>query len=96
MIMSVFVHKIKDIRGHRHMQITEMKAKVNTMEDIKTFVSYLNQFPGDVDVSSAQYVVDGKSILGVFSLDLEKPLTVKFHGEVAPELQAKLDEFKCS
>ena len=66
------------------MQITEMKAKVNTMDDIKKFVSYLNQFPNDVDVSSAQYVVDGKSILGVFSLDLERPLTVKFHGEVAP------------
>ena len=45
------------------MQITEMKAKVNTMDDIKKFVSYLNQFPNDVDVSSAQYVVDGKSIL---------------------------------
>ena len=49
------------------MQITEMKAKVNTMDDIKKFVAYLNQFPNDVDVSSAQYVVDGKSILGVFS-----------------------------
>ena len=54
------------------MQITEMKAKVNTMDDIKKFVAYLNQFPNDVDVSSAQYVVDGKSILGVFSLNLEK------------------------
>ena len=42
------------------MQITEMKAKVNTMDDIKKFVAYLNQFPNDVDVSSAQYVVDGK------------------------------------
>lgn len=76
------------------MQITEMKAKVNTMEDIKEFVAYLNQFPNDVDVSSAQYVVDGKSILGVFSLDLEKPLTVKFHGEVAPELKEKLARFE--
>ena len=45
------------------MQITEMKAKVNTMEDIKSLVAILNQFPGDVDVSSAQYVVDGKSSL---------------------------------
>ncbi len=76
------------------MQITEMKAKVNTMEDIKTFVSYLNQFPNDVDVSSAQYVVDGKSILGVFSLDLEKTLTVKFHGEISAELEEKLAQFK--
>ena len=30
------------------MQITEMKAKVNTMDDIKKFVSYLNQFPNDL------------------------------------------------
>lgn len=78
------------------MQLIEMKAKVNTMEDIKEFVFLLNQFPNDVDVSSAQYVVDGKSILGVFSLDLEKPLTVKFHGEVAPELNEKLARFKCA
>ncbi len=75
------------------MKITEIKAKVNTMEDIKTFVTYLNQFSGDVDVSSAQYVVDGKSILGVFSLDLEKPLTVKFHGEIPSELEEKLAPF---
>ena len=66
------------------MQITEMKAKVNTMDDIKKFVAYLNQFPNDVDVSSAQYVVDGKSILGVFSLNLEKPLTVKFQWAAFP------------
>lgn len=76
------------------MQITEMKAKLNTMEEIKIFVTYLNQFPNDVDVSSAQYVVDGKSILGVFSLNLDMPLTVKFHGEVSPELMEKLNQFK--
>lgn len=76
------------------MQITEMKAKVGTMDDIKQFVYLLNQFEGDVDVSSAQYVVDGKSILGVFSLNLDRALTVKFHGEVPAELQAKLDKYK--
>ena len=77
------------------MQITEMKAKVNTMEDIKSLVAILNQFPGDVDVSSAQYVVDGKSILGVFSLDLEKPLTIKFHGEIPDDIDGKLAQYKC-
>ena len=76
------------------MQITEMKARVGTMDDIKQFVYLLNQFEGDVDVSSAQYVVDGKSILGVFSLNLDQPLTVKFHGEVPAELQEKLDKYK--
>lgn len=77
------------------MQFTEVKVKINTMEDIKNFVTYLNDFPNDVDVSSAQYVVDGKSILGVFSLDLEKPLSVKFHGEPTPELKDKLAQFVC-
>ena len=37
------------------MQITEMKAKVNTMDDIKKFVAYLNQFPNDVDFPSTTY-----------------------------------------
>ncbi|MGN0396153.1 MAG: HPr family phosphocarrier protein [Coprococcus sp.] len=76
------------------MQITEMKAKLNTVEEVKTFVAYLNQFPNDVDVSTSQYVVDGKSILGVYSLSLALPLTVKFHGEVSPELMDKLNQFK--
>ena len=76
------------------MQMTEMKVKVNTMDDIKNFVYLLNQFENDVDVSSAQYVVDGKSILGVFSLDLDKELTVKFHGEVPAELQEKLKPYE--
>lgn len=75
------------------MKITEMKAKLNTMEDIKDFVFILNEFENDVDVSSAQYVVDGKSILGVFSLDLDKELTVNFHGDVSDELKEKLSPY---
>ncbi len=71
------------------MEPTKISVKLNTMDDIKNFVFILNEFPGDVDVSSAQYVVDGKSILGVFSLDLDKALTVTFLGEVAPELMEK-------
>jgi phosphotransferase system HPr-like phosphotransfer protein len=77
------------------MQITEMNVKINTMEEIKTFVTYMNEFPNDVDVSSSQYVVDGKSILGLFSLSLDKVWTVKFYGELSAELQDKLAQFKC-
>ena len=55
------------------MQITEMKAKVNTMDDIKKFVAYLNQFPNDVDVSSAQYVVDAMMVFTTFFLLTRPP-----------------------
>lgn len=76
------------------MQMTEKKVKLNTMDDIKNFVYLLNEFENDVDVSSAQYVVDGKSILGVFSLDLDKALTVRFHGELSAEYQEKLKPYE--
>ncbi len=55
-----------------------MTAKIllDNMEKVKNFVSLAMTKDYDVDLISGKYVVNGKSIMGVFSLDLTKPLMV--------------------
>ena len=49
---------------------------LNSIMDVKEFVNIVNRFPYEIDLSSSRYVVDAKSIMGIFSLDLSKPIKV--------------------
>lgn len=62
-----------------------------TVEDAKAFVSAASKCDFDIDVFYNRVVIDAKSILGVLSLDLRKPLTVEYNGENA-EFEAFLSE----
>ena len=50
-------------------------------DNVKNFVSLVNRYPYDMDLRSGRYVVDAKSILGIFSLDLSKPIDLNIHAE---------------
>ena len=50
-------------------------------QNIKSLVSIINKYPYDIDLRSGRYVVDAKSILGIFSLDLSKPIELNIHSE---------------
>ena len=50
-------------------------------QNIKSLVSIINKYPYDIDLRSGRYVVDAKSILGIFSLDLSKPINLNIHAE---------------
>ena len=58
-----------------------MKIKLDSIEAVKTFVNKVNLYSGDVDIVSGRYTIDAKSIMGIFSLDLTKPLTVVIHNK---------------
>ena len=59
-----------------------MKISINTIEKAKEFVSICSKYnDGDVLVKQNQYVVDGKSILGIFSLNLVEPVKVIMDSE---------------
>ncbi|HIT65186.1 MAG TPA: HPr family phosphocarrier protein [Candidatus Ventrimonas merdavium] len=61
-----------------------MKEKVirlATVDEVKAFVSAAMKCDFDIDVCYNRIVIDGKSILGVFSLDLRNDLVVRLHGE---------------
>ena len=47
---------------------------LTSINDVKTFVNIVNNYEFDVDLVSGRYVVDAKSIMGIFSLDLSKPI----------------------
>lgn len=62
-----------------------MKIKLDSIEAVKTFVNKVNLYSGDVDIVSGRYTIDAKSIMGIFSLDLAKPLTVVVHDKSEEE-----------
>lgn len=51
--------------------------KLETIEDVKDFVSIMAQFKGYFDLASGRYVVDAKSVMGIFSMDLSRALELR-------------------
>lgn len=54
---------------------------LNTINDVKTFVNIVTKYDFEVDLTSGRYVIDAKSIMGIFSLDLSKPIKLEAHCE---------------
>jgi phosphotransferase system HPr-like phosphotransfer protein len=54
---------------------------LKSINDVKDFVNIANKYDFDVDMTSGRYVVDAKSIMGIFSLDLSKSIKVEAHTE---------------
>jgi phosphotransferase system HPr-like phosphotransfer protein len=62
-----------------------LTIKLDTVEKVKGFVNMVAPLEGDIDLAGDRYVVDAKSIMGIFSLDLSKPLTLTIHNPAAAE-----------
>ena len=58
---------------------------LNTVEKVKGFVNTISPLDGDFDLVSDRYVVDAKSIMGIFSLDLSKALRLDIHNDAVAE-----------
>jgi phosphotransferase system HPr-like phosphotransfer protein len=58
---------------------------LDTIDKVKSLVAILSPVEGDFDLVSDRYVVDAKSIMGIFSLDISKPLRLDIHSEAAAE-----------
>ena len=56
---------------------------LHSIDDVKRFVNTVNRYDFDVDLTSGRYVVDAKSIMGIFSLDLSKPIKVEVYSDDA-------------
>ena len=72
----------------------KVNVLLSTIVDVRDFVNAVVAFRGDVDLASGRYVVDGKSNMGIFSLDLLHPIEMTIHGEAgADELLARIERF---
>jgi phosphotransferase system HPr-like phosphotransfer protein len=72
----------------------EVEIRLSLPEDIKEFVKVTMKYPFDIDLLSGRYVVDGKSILGIFSLDLKEPIKVRMHCDDCDSLIQELEPYK--
>lgn len=64
---------------------------LSTINDVKAFVNTVVKYDFDVDLISGRYAIDAKSIMGIFSLDLSKSITLEAHTE---EGSAFFDDIK--
>ena len=70
-----------------------VSVKLPTIEAVQKFVDTVCEFDADITLSSGRYIVDAKSIMGIFSLDLLSPITVIAHTENAEEFFDKIQKF---
>ena len=61
--------------------MTTVKISLNSIDKVKSFVNELTKFDYDFDLVSGRYVIAAKSIMGIFSLDLSKPIDLNIHVE---------------
>lgn len=66
---------------------------LGTINDVKEFVNVVTRFDFEVDLISGRYAVDAKSIMGIFSLDLSKPIKVDIHSDDCGEFLAAIEKF---
>lgn len=71
-----------------------IKISLEMAQRVKEFVNVTQDYPYEILLKSGKYVVDAKSILGIFSLDLSKPVTVEVYEENSDDLMAKLKKFE--
>ncbi len=58
-----------------------VQISLNSIDKVKSFVNDITKFDYDFDLVSGRYVIDAKSIMGIFSLDLSKPIDLNIHAD---------------
>lgn len=56
-----------------------VQISLNSIDKVKSFVNEITKYDNDFDLVSGRYVIDAKSIMGIFSLDLSKPIDLNIH-----------------
>lgn len=70
-----------------------LTIQLKSVRDVQEFVRTVNDFRYEVDLTEGHYVVDAKSIMGILSLDLSKPLLLDIHTADCTDLVKKLEPF---
>ena len=73
--------------------MTETVIKINTFADVGNFVTMCAKCANDVLVYSGKYIVSGKSMMGMYSLNLSEPIKVEFNGDIPDEVKEGMKKF---
>ena len=67
--------------------MTSVQINLNSIEKVKSFVNEITKFDAEFDLVSGRYVIDAKSIMGIFSLDISKPIDLNIHADSDDQLK---------
>lgn len=70
-----------------------LTISLTQVSQVQQFVNTVNKYPFDVDMVSGRYTINAKSLLGIYSLDLNRPLQVLIYSDNCEDLKAELREF---
>lgn len=70
-----------------------VQISLNSIDKVKSFVNTISQYYYDFDLISGRYVIDAKSIMGIFSLDLAKPIKMEIYADNCPEFLKEVKGF---
>ena len=70
-----------------------VQISLNSIDKVKTFVNVINRFDAEFDLVSGRYVIDAKSIMGIFSLDLSQPLVLNADTDDEQKVKEAFAEF---
>ena len=73
--------------------MTKTTVNLQAINDVKEFVNIVMKYDFDIDLVSGRYAIDAKSIMGIFSLDLSKPIQLNAHTVDADKFLKEIDKF---
>jgi phosphotransferase system HPr-like phosphotransfer protein len=88
----------KEINEQKHIKqevlsMTKTTVNLQAINDVKEFVNIVMKYDFDIDLVSGRYAIDAKSIMGIFSLDLSKPIQLNAHTDNADAFLKEIDKF---
>lgn len=73
--------------------MTKATVSLQAINDVKDFVNTVMKYDFDIDLVSGRYAVDAKSIMGIFSLDLSKPIELNAHTDDADKFMNDIAKY---
>ncbi len=70
-----------------------VEISLNSIEKVKSFVNEIAKFDTDFDLVSGRYVIDAKSIMGIYSLDLSKTISLNIHSDDCDSILETLTQY---
>lgn len=75
--------------------MTKVIIRLPSVKEVKDFVCAVSSCGCDIDIAADRYIIDAKSIMGIFSLDLSKPLELRIISDDENETDDVLDKIRC-
>lgn len=73
-----------------------VQIRLSLVENVNKFVNIVGRYPFDMDLRAGRHVVDAKSILGIFSLDLSRAITLEIYSDDCEQLLKEIQPFVVS